>query len=332
MTSRIGHPVLSVLSFEVMDLEHRKEPATVIAKTSIMVKTISALFLCLLLSANVLFQTPRSFDIEGHRGCRGLMPENSLPAFLKAIDLGVNTLELDVVVSRDQQLVVSHDPYFSADFTLDPDGKPIPADKQTQYNLFKMDYAEIRRYDVGSLGNKRFPDQQKIKTYKPLLREVFKETQKYIRAHRLPPVRYNVETKSTPAGDNIYQPAPAIFAKLLYNEILADKMQKFVMIQSFDVRTLQEFKKFPVKMPLVLLVENKDGIQQNIERLGFQPDVYSPNFTLVDESTVAYCREKGIMIIPWTVNEVSDMKALKLLKVDGIITDFPNRAVLVFRK
>lgn len=297
-----------------------------------MLKRVSLILcLALTLSVSINSQSNGGFDIEGHRGCRGLMPENTVPAFLKAIDLGVNTLELDVVVSKDQQLVVSHDPYFSADITLDPDGNQIPPEKQTQFNLFKMDYSEIRRYDVGSLGNKRFPTQQKLKTYKPLLSEVFLETGKYVKEHGLSPIRYNVETKSTPAGDDLYNPKPAVFAKLLYDEILKDGMQKQVMIQSFDVRTLQEFRKYAVKLPLVLLVENKDGIERNLERLGFQPDVYSPNFLLVDEDTVAYCRKRGIKIIPWTVNEEADLQAMKRLNLDGIITDYPTRAIRIFR-
>lgn len=295
-------------------------------------KTSLVLILCLLIPLHAGAQAVSGFDIEGHRGCRGLMPENTIPAFLKALDLGVDTLELDVVVSRDQQLVVSHEPFFSAEITLAPDGSHIPAEMQMQYNLFKMDYAEIKRYDVGSLGNQRFPEQQKLKTFKPLLRAVFQETQRYIRARGLRAVRYNIETKSTPAGDNLYQPPPAVFAKLLYDEIIRSKMQKYVMIQSFDVRTLQEFKKFPVKLPLVLLVENKDGVRQNIEKLGFQPAVYSPNFLLLDGATVDYCHQQGVKIIPWTINEVSDMEALRKLNVDGIITDYPDRAIRIFRK
>jgi glycerophosphoryl diester phosphodiesterase len=258
------------------------------------------------------------------------MPENTLPAFLKAIDLGVNTLELDVVVSHDQRLVVSHDPYFAAEITLDPSGNPIPVDKQKDHNLFRMDYAEIKQYDVGSLGNPRFPAQQKLKAYKPLLKDVFLETQKYVREQGLPAVRYNVETKSTPAGDGVYHPAPVVFAKLLYDEILKYKMEKLVLVQSFDVRTLQEFHKYPVKLPLVLLVENKEGIERNIERLGFQPDVYSPNFSLVDESTVTYCHKRGMRIIPWTINEEADMQAMRELLVDGVITDYPDRAIKIF--
>src|SRR4030095_12093326 len=236
-----------------------------------------------------------------------------------------------VVVSKDLQLVVSHEAYFSADITLDPDGKPIPVDKQLQYNLFRMNYDETKRYDVGSLGNRRFQEQQQIKTYKPLLSEVFKETVKHLKARQLSQVRYNIQTKSSPAGDNTDHPPPAVFARLLYNEILKHKLQQYVMIQSFDVRTLQEFRKYPVKLPLVLLVENKDGIERNIERLGFQPEIYSPNFQLVNEQTVVYCREKGIKIVPWTINEVSDMEAMKKFELDGIITDYPDRALKFFR-
>lgn len=288
--------------------------------------------ICLFLTMNAFAQTSPTFDIQGHRGARGLMPENTIPAFLKALELGVNTLEMDTVVSRDGKLVVSHEPFFSSEISLDKNNQSIPFEKQMQYNLFKMDYSEIRLFDVGSLGNRRFPEQQKLKTYKPLLTEVFKETQNYIRKNRLKPTMYNIETKSTPAGDNIFNPPPAVFAGLLYDEIIKNKMQNFVTIQSFDVRTLQEFKKFPVKIPLVLLVENKDGIEKNIEKLGFQPDVYSPNYLLVNEAIVKYCRAKAIKIITWTVNEIPDLENMKKFDLDGIITDYPDRAIKIFRK
>ena len=293
-------------------------------------KTI--LCICLMFSINTFVQEPAAFDIQGHRGARGLMPENTIPAFLKALELGVDTLELDVVVSKDNQLVVSHEPYFSAEISLDKNASPIPPEKQNQYNLFKMNYSEIKLFDVGSLGNKRFPEQQKIKTFKPLLRDVFTETQKYIRRNKLKPTIYNIETKSTAAGDSIYHPTPEVFARLLYEEIVKSKMQKRVTIQSFDVRTLQEFKKFPIKLPLVLLVENKDGIEKNVAKLGFQPEIYSPHFSLVDEGIVKYCRQRRIKIIPWTVNEISDLERMKKFEPDGIITDYPNRAIDIFRK
>lgn len=296
-----------------------------------MINLVRFLF-CLTMTINIFSQSAPTFDIQGHRGARGLMPENTIPAFLKALDLGVDTLELDTVVSGDGKLVVSHEPFFSSEISLDKSGQPISPEKQKEFNIFKLSYREIKRFDVGSLGNRRFPAQQKIKTYKPLLSEVFRETQKYIKTNKLKPTRYNIETKSTESGDNLFHPAPAVFAKLLYDEIIKYKMQKYVTIQSFDVRTLQEFKKFPVKMPLVLLVENKDGVQKNIEKLGFPPDIYSPNYLLINEATVKYCRQKGIKIIPWTVNEIADLERMKKFDLDGIITDYPDRAVKIFRK
>lgn len=288
--------------------------------------------LILLFSINAPSQTARKFEIQGHRGARGLAPENTIPSFLKALEFGMDVIELDVVVSRDNKIVVSHEPWFSSAITLDQNNRQIPADKQLQFNLFKMDYAEIKLYDVGSLGNMRFPEQQKMKAHKPLLSEVFSETQRYLQARKLPAVRYNIETKLKPEGDNLYHPAPNVFAKLLYDEILRNKMQQFSMIQSFDERALQEFKKFPIKLPLGLLVENKEGIKKNIERLGFQPDIYSPHYSLIDQETIDYCRKYKIKIVPWTVNEISDMENLKKFDLDGVITDYPDRAIKVFRR
>lgn len=294
-------------------------------------KKIFLLFLLLAVISSFA-QTPATFDIEGHRGTRGLMPENTIPAFLKAIDLGVNTLEMDLAVSRDNQLVISHEPWFSSAFSLDKNGNPIAADRQMENNIYKMDYSEVKLFDVGSLGNKDFPEQQKMKVYKPLLRDVFTETQKYIRQMKLKPVRYNIEIKTVPQGDNIYHPSPAVFAQMLYDEIVKYKMQKYVIVQSFDMRTLQEFRKLSAEIPIALLVQNKNGAEKNIEALGFQPQVYSPHFSLIDEATVSYCHQKNIKIIPWTVNEMTDLENMKRFNLDGVITDYPNRAAEIFRK
>ena len=152
-------------------------------------------FICLLFATSALAQTSPTFEIEGHRGARGLLPENTIPSFIKALEYGVKTIELDVVVSRDNKLVVSHEPWFSSVISLDPKGNPIPAEKQKEHNIYNMNYSEIKKYDVGSLGNKDFPEQQKMKTYKPLLSEVFVEIGKYVKKNKLQPVRYNIEIK-----------------------------------------------------------------------------------------------------------------------------------------
>lgn len=293
-------------------------------------KTI-LLLIFLASAASVIAQKTATFSIEGHRGARGLVPENTVPSFLKALDWGVDTLELDVVVSRDNRIVVSHEPWFARQISLDKDGKPIPLDKQKEHNLYKMDYVEIRRYDVGSIGHKDFPEQRKMKVHKPLLSEVFTEVAKYVKKNKLQPVRYNIEIKSSVEGDGIFHPAPPVFASMVYDEILKYKMEKHVIVQSFDVRPLQELNRLPVKLPLALLVANKDGIEKNVANLGFQPDTYSPHFSLIDEPTVRFARSKGMRIIPWTINETADMERMKRYNLDGIITDYPNRAAQVFK-
>ncbi|MEJ7849522.1 MAG: glycerophosphodiester phosphodiesterase family protein [Pyrinomonadaceae bacterium] len=289
------------------------------------------LFILILSTVNMFSQVPPSFSIEGHRGARGYIPENTVPSFIKALDQGVDTLELDVVVSKDNKLVVSHEPYFSSVISLDPQGRPITADKQKEHNIYRMNYSEVKKYDVGSIGNKDFPQQQKMKIHKPLLSETFIAIRKYEKKNKLKPSRFNIEIKSNPEGDISYSPTPPVFARMLYDEIVKYKMEKFVIVQSFDVRPLQELAKMPIRLPLALLVGNKDGIEKNLEKLGFQPDTYSPHFSLVDQPLMDYCKQKSLKIIPWTVNEIADLEKMKMFAIDGIITDYPDRAVKVFK-
>lgn len=290
-----------------------------------------ALFILILSVTNIFSQVAPSFSIEGHRGARGYVPENTVPSFIKALEQGADTIELDLVVSKDNKLVVSHEPYFSSIISLDPNGQPITADKQKEHNIYKMNYSEVKKYDVGSIGNKDFPQQQKMKIHKPLLSETFIAIRKYEKKNKLKPSRFNIEIKSNPEGDNSFSPTPPVFAKMVYDEIVKYKMEKFVIVQSFDVRPLQELAKLPVKLPLALLVGNKDGIEKNLEKLGFQPDTYSPHFSLVDQALIDYCKQKNLKIIPWTVNEIADLEKMKMFAIDGIITDYPDRAVKVFK-
>jgi glycerophosphoryl diester phosphodiesterase len=286
----------------------------------------------LLISVSTSFaQTTRVVEIEGHRGARGLVPENTIPSFLKALEYGVEWIELDLAVSADGKLVVSHEPWFSHVISLDRDGKPIAEDKEKEHNIYRMKYSEIRLYDVGSIGNKGFPEQQKMKVAKPLLKDVFKAVNDYVKKNKLKPVRFNIEIKSKPEWDDSFTPAPVVFAKMVYDEILKHKLEKQVVVQSFDVRPLQELRKLPVRLPLALLVMNKDGVEKNIAALGFEPDTYSPHFSLVDEASIKILRARSIKIVPWTVNEMADLERMKQFDLDGIITDYPDRAVKVFR-
>ena len=186
------------------------------------------------------------FDIEGHRGARGLMPENTIPAMYKAIDLGVTTIEMDSHVTADGKVVLAHDDYVNPLFTLDGDGKEIPKKDAKRYVLYKMTYEELKKFDVGSKFYDKFPKQQKQKVHIPLLSELIDSVQANLKANNKPQVFYNIETKSSPEGDNKLQPEPEVFVKLLMDVIESKKITPWVIIQSFDHRTLQVLnKKYP---------------------------------------------------------------------------------------
>lgn len=290
------------------------------------------LLLCsyLFMTTSLAIAQKPAFDVEGHRGCRGLMPENTVPAFLKALDLGVTTLELDVVISQDKQVVVSHEPYFNADITLSPEGKPINKKDQKSLNLYQMPYSTIKQYDVGSLGNPNYPEQQKINTYKPLLSEVIREAESYRKKKGLPAFSYNIEVKSVPSEYGTYQPEPAPFSDLVYAQIMEQLPPERVIIQSFDFAVLKHWKaqidagKYR-KVRLAALVENLRSPEKQLEELGFLPDIYSPYFRLLSPEKISRLHEMGIKVIPWTVNKADDMKQLIGWDVDGLITDYPDK-------
>lgn len=267
----------------------------------------------------------QDFDIQGHRGCRGLMPENSIAGFLKALDLGVTTLELDVVISRDSQVLVSHEPWLSSIICKSPTGEDIPVGSERAWNLYQMNYEEIKNCDCGQRRNPRFPDQTLTFSYKPLLSDVFESVEAYLLEKNIPPVSYNIETKSEPSRDEIFHPRPEEFTKLVLEVIEENGLENRVMIQSFDPRTLQFAKRLAPDIRLVLLVEGEESPEARLEELGFVPDIYSPEYVLVTDSLRAWTSEKGMKLIPWTVNEPVDMKRMIGIGVDGIITDFPDR-------
>ena len=267
----------------------------------------------------------QTLDIQGHRGARGLVPENTIPAFLRALDEGVTTLELDVVITKDKQVVVSHEPYMSESICSRPDGTPVDG-KPEQYNIYEMTYEEVKAFDCGSRGNSRFPDQQKIKVSKPLLVDMIESVEKYLKEHNLPKVSYNIELKSTASRDGIFHPEVQEFSDIVQSTISNKLSNDRYTIQCFDFRVLQYFHKTYPEVVLVALIENAKGVEANIARLGFTPEVYSPYFKLLNKRAINQCHEQGMKVIPWTVNRVKDMKKMVKRGVDGIITDYPDRA------
>ncbi|MDX2002695.1 MAG: glycerophosphodiester phosphodiesterase [Chitinophagales bacterium] len=270
-------------------------------------------------------QEKGAIDVQGHRGARGNFPENSIPGFVFALEAGVTTLEMDVVVTKDKQLVVSHEPWMNADICETGDKA------QEELNIYQMTYEQVKGFDCGSKGNPKFEQQEPMKMHKPLLSMVIDTVEKLVKQGQRR-VKYNIETKSRPEGDGIYHPAPAEFAKLLYTLLKEKGILDHVTIQSFDPRTLQEMKKTDPKIALVLLVENGLGLEKNVDLLGFTPQVYSPYFKLVNAELVNEAHERGMKVIPWTVNDSSMIKELLAHGVDGIITDYPEMGVRIARE
>ena len=267
-----------------------------------------------------------AFDKEGHRGCRGLMPENTIPAMLKAIDLGVTTLEMDAAITKDKQVILSHEPFFSQAITTKPDGTYVTEKEQRDLNIYQMTYTETQQYDVGMKPHPLFPRQQKMKATKPLLSAVIDQAEAAAKQKGITPVFYNIETKCQPASDNIYHPAPEEFVDLLIAVVQQKNIEDRVIIQSFDFRTLQYLhKKYPhIKTAALLAPVGSQSLSEKMDQLGFQPTICSPEHSMVNQQVVDYCREKKIKLVPWTVNDKSRIEELKKMGVDGIITDYPD--------
>lgn len=266
-----------------------------------------------------------AFNKEGHRGTRGLMPENTIPAMLKAIDLDVHTVEVDVVVSKDRKVVISHDIYFHPDFSLTPEGKTMTRKEAEERLLYQMDYDSIRKYDVGMKPHKDFPRQQKLPAYKPLLSELVDSTDAYA-ASKGKQVIYNIELKANPAWDGSKQPPVEELVDLTMQVVKEKKLETRCYLQSFDFRAMQVIhRKYPNMTTAILIGGGeKRSLDQQLKDLGYIPEMYSPSFSLVTQALVDECHKKGMKIIPWTVNSLEDMQRLKAMGVDGIITDYPD--------
>lgn len=276
---------------------------------------------------NMQKKTLEIFDIQGHRGCRGLFPENTIPAMLHALELGVTTLEMDAVITKDSMVILSHEPFFNHEIATKPNGDPVKEEEEKGLNIYLMNYADVQKFDIGLLPHPRFPEQEKMAVVKPLLSDVFAAVSKWCAENNKPLPFFNIETKSLPGSDNAYHPAPAQFVDLLMQVIHDAGMEKQTNLQSFDFRTLIYARKAWPEVRLAALVEPDDTgtLETHLETLGFVPEIYSPAWELVNEALVQACKQKGMLLIPWTVNDTATATRLKALGVDGLITDYPDR-------
>lgn len=261
-----------------------------------------------------------AFDWQGHRGARGLYPENSLDGMREALKYPITTLEFDVVITKDHQVILSHEPWMNHEICLDPKGQKVLVKK---VNLYELSASEIQAYDCGSLGHPSFDQQKKVITIKPLLRDVLESIEGDYKERK---ISYNIEIKSTPEDEKAgFQPSVEVFTDLVVTQIKALLPETRFSLQSFDFRVLRYLhKKYP-SLQTVALVEPNYGKDYILKDLGFKPTVFSPYFKNLSKKVVKDWQQSGIKVIPWTVNKMSDLKSVKAMGVDGIITDYPDR-------
>lgn len=269
------------------------------------------------------------FEILGHRGARGLSPENTLAAFEKAIELGVNALELDVVITKDEKVLVSHEAWMNPKICLYK-GNPIEANSGKKHNIYQMTYTQTQDYDCGSLVHPDFEEQDNETATKPLLKDVLQMGYALSKNHGIP-IKFSIEIKSFEEGDDIYHPQPEKFVHLVLKSVKKHAKTKDVIIQSFDLRILNEVKQQSPKMKVALLTENQD-LNTLLKKLNFVPEVFSPHFKMVNQEMIQEVKNHEMKLIPWTVNDMEDMQQLLNLGVDGIITDYPDRALKLKKK
>jgi glycerophosphoryl diester phosphodiesterase len=297
--------------------------------------------------AGLLVGPAHAFDLQGHRGARGLAPENTLGAFALALSIGVTTLELDLAMTKDDVLVISHDRSLNPDHTRGPDGQFL--DKQGPA-IRSLTLAEVKRYDVGrlkpgsayaaSLPNQHPADGARI----PALTELFDLVRRVGADH----VRFNIETKITPTS-GAETPDPETFAAAVAKAVRDAGLATRVSVQSFDWRTLVALKSVAPEIERVCLTAealNFDTIQRH--QVGPSPwtagldvddvegsvphivaaagcQVWSPLYRNAKPDDIADAKRLGLKVLPWTVNERADMERLIALGVDGLITDYPDR-------
>ena len=261
-------------------------------------------------------------DVQAHRGGAGLYPENTKSAMKNALDLDVNTLEFDLQLSQDGQVVVSHDNYFHPRYATRPDGTLIQEEDPKEY-LYLMPYDSIVKYDVGLRPVDRWPGQQKVAEVKPLASDLIDFTESYAKK----PVNYNIEIKSWPgAGEGILWPDYKTFCNACVPLLLSKNLGDRLIVQCFDTRALNYMHEKWPELTLSYLTEAYDGgdIEQLLKNLSFVPEWWSPESSVVTPENVAWCHAHGIGVVPWTVDDPAVMTRLVDCGVEAIISNYPD--------
>ena len=274
----------------------------------------------------LLFSAPAMpTDVQGHRGTRGHLPENTLPAFSRALEIGVDTLELDCGITKDGVVVIHHDRRLNPDVARGPDGKWVTAPAPT---IRELSFQQLQQYDVGRIrpGSeyaKRFPNQQPVDgTRIPKLSDLFslaKQTR----------VRFNIETKLLPTHPD-ETVGPEEFARALIAEFRKAGMTKRAVIQSFDYRTLKIVEREAPEIETVYLTEREDSIPAKVYAAGAK--IWSPDLQAITPQVMAEAKKLGLRVVVWTANEPADIQRMIDAGVDGIISDYPDRVMAALKR
>ena len=258
-------------------------------------------------------------DVQGHRGARGYAPENTLPSFARALELGVTTLELDVAVTRDGVVVIHHDRGLNPDIARGLDGQWVRAATP----IHSLTYAELQRYDVGRLrpGSdyaRRFPQQQPLDgTRIPRLAELFA----LAKPHR---VRYNIEPKMDASA--LHETLPAEnFARALIAEVRKAGVEDRTTVQAFHWPVLEVVEREAPEMPTVYCTEGAGSDAARVRVAGGK--IWSPDFQTLTAQKFAAARKWEMKVTVWTVNEPEDIARVIAMGVDGIASDYPDRVL-----
>ncbi|PCI99184.1 MAG: glycerophosphodiester phosphodiesterase [Flavobacteriales bacterium] len=262
--------------------------------------------------------------IYGHRGARGLYPENTLEGFWETLKLPIKGIELDVVVSKDYQLLVSHEPWMHHLFCTSPNGHLITKDREKQHNIYQMTVHQVQQYDCGKRKHPQFPNQITFPAYKPTLNEVFKLFSKKNKQLEL-----FLEIKSNPKWYNTYQPKPNRYAELVNSFLKSNPFTGTIIIKSFDTNFLNAIYRIDPNYTLGLLVKNTNGVEANLKLLNFIPSHYSLFHEYVTSQENEILLANKIELIPWTVNTIENAQQLSDIGITKIITDYPNRFIRV---
>ena len=249
----------------------------------------------------------KRIQVHGHRGARALRPENTLPAFHYAIDQGVDVLELDLAVTRDNVIVISHDPHLNPAICQGPGGEKA---------IHKLSFEQVRQWDCGALKNPAFPQQQPVPgTRMPTLEEVFEQAAPSR-------VELNIETKIDPRTPEL-APDPLSFSKLVVDAVRKHHLERRVIVQSFDFRTLKEVRRLAPEIRLSALYEGAAKPFPEIARDAGGVEIISPHHSLVTPEQVRAAHEAGMQVVPWTANTPALWERLVEAQVDAIISDDP---------